>query len=223
MARGEFILCLNPDTEFTSDCLTPLVEYMRAHLEVGVTGIQLLNGDGSLQDCFAEPDGLWWDFCEAHYLQGLYRRRSKAKWSHIPHGSPIPVGYVAGAFLLIRSNHFAELNGFDPDFFLNHEDIELCARVRDIGLDVQVVPALTLIHREGTTQRKNWRFFTFHRFVSKWIYIEKRRKGFSKFLAQLMWWEALAWKYLIGALILRASARSRLPGFLDAAKWVRSR
>ncbi len=218
-ANGRFLLCLNPDTIVKPDVLTQLVRHLENHPECGACGPLLENPDGSLQDGWGEPTSLLWDACEAHYLQGIYRkiawnkklRSSKETWN---------VGFVSGACICLKASLWDNLGGYDPEFFLNHEDVELCDRIRSHNLQIHVLSTCRIVHAEGLTQRTNWRRYTFHRQQAKWIYIRKRYTGISRVLARLIWWESILLKYSLGLMILQNNGRSRLPGFLDAMRWV---
>lgn len=219
LARGEFLLCLNPDTLLKDASLMDLPAHLRMHPECGACGPLLENLDGSLQDGWGEPTDLWWDFCEAHYLQGGYRKRAWSRKWRTPEG-PWKVGFVSGACICLRASLWKKLGGYDPAFFLNHEDVELCDRVRKAGLQVHLLPSSRVVHAEGSTQRSDWRRYTFHRQQGKWLYQTRRYRGFALLVARSIWWESVLLKYLVGAVLLRGSARSRLRGFTDAMRWV---
>jgi GT2 family glycosyltransferase len=218
-ARGKFLICLNPDTILKDSCLVDLPAHLDRHPECGACGPLLEYPDGALQDCWGEPTDLWWDLCEAHYLQGGYRRRAWVrKWQN-PQG-PWKVGFTSGACLCLSASLWKKLGGYDPGFFLNHEDVELCDRVRKAGFEVHVLPAKRVVHAEGVTQRTNWRRYTFHRQQGKWIYQTRRYSGAALLVAKLIWWESILLKLVTGSAFLRGPARSRLHGFTDAMKWV---
>lgn len=63
------------------------------------------------------------------------------------------VFYVSTAVMLVRTDLFAELEGFDPETFPGAEDIDLCWRARLAGARVLVVPDARATHREAATDR----------------------------------------------------------------------
>jgi len=219
MARSEFLICLNPDTIFREDVVGPLLDHLRNSPGCGACGPMLEFPDGSLQDCWGEPVGLLWEFAESHYLQGLLRRRAWSRRLSDKTG-PWRVGFTSGACLCLSRSLWKKIGGYDPEFFLNHEDVEICDRIRDQGLSVDLLPKLRLIHAEGVTQRVDWRRYTFHRLQGRWIYQAHRYSGSALLLARFLWWDGLLLKLVIGSVFLRGNARSRLGGFRDAARWV---
>lgn len=219
LAQGKYVVCLNPDTILTRDVLTDLVAHLEGHPICGAAGLSLKNPDGTPQCGWAPPTDLWWEFCETHYLQGWYRNRAEAELSRFPPGAAVPVGFVSGACVCMPRDLFLKLGGFHPGFFLNHEDVDLCDRVRSAGREVHYLPHLDLVHAEGTSQRRDWRKFVFHRLQAKWIYIARRYGGWRRFVARALWCEAVLLRLFVGALVLRGSQRTRLSGYLQAGLW----
>lgn len=220
LAIGRRLLLLNPDTILSSDVPSKLAEAMDLDPSLGAVAPLLDNPDGSPQDTWAPPQGLLWEFCEGNYLQGFVRN---LRWRRMrAHGdtSPWYVGFAGGACLMLDRSTFLELGGFDPDFFLNHEDLELCDRVRARGLRIAVLPWLRIVHAEGTTQRRDWSGYARNRFVSRWIYLRKRFHGPALLFARILWWESLLLKLVAGSILLRGPARTRLHGFRAAAREV---
>ena len=70
-ATGEYLLLLNPDTEIIADALPRMVDYIRAHPDVGMVGPQLLNLDGSVQSSRRHFPSLPVLFLESTWLEKL--------------------------------------------------------------------------------------------------------------------------------------------------------
>jgi N-acetylglucosaminyl-diphospho-decaprenol L-rhamnosyltransferase len=147
-ARGDFICLLNPDTTLTTDCLTPLVDYLREHPEVAIVGPRHLGADGHWQLTFGAPVTLRSEF--------LYAVNPKAFWARYPVESPsvpIDVAWLAGSCLVFRTSLLRDLEGlFDPRFFLNDEDVDLCRRARARGFRVVYLPVDGLVHYGGASR-----------------------------------------------------------------------
>lgn len=217
LSRGDFLVFLNPDTYLIEDCLTPLINHIRHHDDCGAVAPILKNPDGTLQDSWGDSTGLMWEFLEGNYLQGLMRNRA---WKNKKGLNTWPVLYASGACLCTSKSTWLSAGCFDPDFFLNYEDIELCNRINRRGKSIHIFAQACLIHAEGSTQRLNWERYTFHRQQSRWIYHKKRFKGLAGAIAKALWWESILLKYTIGTIILRGTDRSRLSGFRLAMLWV---
>jgi GT2 family glycosyltransferase len=84
------------------------------------------------------------------------------------------VSAVTGACLAIRTDTFRGLGGFDPEFPNNYNDVDLCFRAREAGLDVVCVPAPGLVHAECQTRPGLVRFPERYRLFRKWGHLLSR-------------------------------------------------
>lgn len=70
--------------------------------------------------------------------------------------------WVAGMFMLFRSEAFATLQGFDEDYFLYYEDVDICARAWKTGLKVVACPGVSVIHDARRASRRNLQHMKWH-------------------------------------------------------------
>ncbi|MEA3339438.1 MAG: glycosyltransferase family 2 protein, partial [Chloroflexota bacterium] len=75
IARGRYVLLLNPDTEIVGDALALMVAFADAHPDVGMVGPQLLNADGSVQSSRRRFPTLATGFLESTWLERYAPRR----------------------------------------------------------------------------------------------------------------------------------------------------
>jgi N-acetylglucosaminyl-diphospho-decaprenol L-rhamnosyltransferase len=104
MARGRFILLLNPDTEIVGEALATLIAYLQDNPDVGVAGPQLLNPDGSVQSSRRRFPTLATGFFESTWLQPLAPRRLLARYyaEDLPDDETGDVDWVTGAAMMAR-------------------------------------------------------------------------------------------------------------------------
>lgn len=60
--------------------------------------------------------------------------------------------WISGACFLVSDELWARLGGFDEDYFLYWEDVDLCVRAADVGARLVVDPTAVAVHEEGGTQ-----------------------------------------------------------------------
>jgi GT2 family glycosyltransferase len=75
---------------------------------------------------------------------------------------------------------FNRLGGWDEDYWLYYEDVDLCRRLRTLGGEVTMLCAPTVIHRHGGTtrqDRKRVAFFKSYVLISQHIYFRKHYPG----------------------------------------------
>jgi GT2 family glycosyltransferase len=70
--------------------------------------------------------------------------------------------WVAGMFMLFRSDDFRRLQGFDQGFFLYYEDVDICARAWKLGLQIIACPSVSVVHDAQRTSRRNFSYMRWH-------------------------------------------------------------
>lgn len=70
--------------------------------------------------------------------------------------------WVAGMFMLFRSDDFRRLQGFDEQFFLYYEDVDICVRAWKAGMKVVACPSVTVVHDAQRTSHHNFRYMRWH-------------------------------------------------------------
>ena len=166
VARGEFLLFLNNDTQVTSGWLDALLRCFAERADCGIAGSRLVYPDGRLQEAggLVFSDGSCWTtgrFEPRDAPAFRYRRETE---------------YVSGASLLIRREVFRRVGGFDARYApAYYEDTDLAFAVRQLGLRVYYEPASTVIHCEGISSGtdlasgiKRHQVVNQAKFVDKW-------------------------------------------------------
>jgi GT2 family glycosyltransferase len=143
-ARGQWLLLLNPDVRVPEEFLDRVVEsaerLVNADPRVGIVGFQLRHEDGSRQGSTGPFPTL------ANVLAGLLRPRSRRRCQPVRGPRRQPAPWVTGCCLLVRRECWEALGGFDEDFFLYYEDVDLCRRARAAGWSVWYEPAVRVTH-----------------------------------------------------------------------------
>ena len=75
---------------------------------------------------------------------------------------PIEVDWIAGMFMLFRSDSYREIGGFDEAYFLYYEDVDLCHRLRKAGKTVIYNPAAEVVHDARRASRRDPRLALHH-------------------------------------------------------------
>jgi len=142
LARGEYIVMLNNDTEVTAGWLDELL-WPFAHFDaVGMTGAKLLYPDGLLQ----EAGGIVW----ASGDPWNYGRRANPNDPRYNYTRQ--VDYISGACIMLPTALWRELGGFDEAFVPAYfEDTDLAFRVRDRELKTVYAPLSQVVHYEGVS------------------------------------------------------------------------
>ena len=157
LARGEYLLLLNPDTLVLEAAVDHLLGFARARPEARIWGGRALFGDGRLNpgSCWRRMT-FWGLFCQASGLRSLLRRsalfnpESYGGWDRRTERA---VDIVSGCFFLISKADWQVLNGFHPDFFMYGEEADLCLRAqRSLGARPRITPTATIVHYAGASE-----------------------------------------------------------------------
>jgi len=153
VATGEYYLILNPDTIIEEETISVLVNYLYKNKNVGMVGPKILNADGTLQLA-----------CKRSFptikvalpkILGLDRIFPNSKWAgkynltYLDPEKNASVDAISGSCMLLSAETFNRLSGFDEQFFMFGEDLDLCARIWESGQEVHYVPETKIVHYKG--------------------------------------------------------------------------
>jgi GT2 family glycosyltransferase len=90
--------------------------------------------------------------------------------------------------VLIRKELFIKINGFDEDFWMYFEDVDICTRVRDLGGEIALAGNISIEHNHGGSSRINIKTASLTKTevrISQHLYISKHKEGFEKLIIQV--------------------------------------
>ncbi|MDE3082026.1 MAG: glycosyltransferase family 2 protein [Acidobacteriota bacterium] len=151
LAAGEYLVVSNPDIVVHDGAVAALVEYLAAHLEVGIVAPRIERPDASVypsQRVFPNVA-----LAGAHALLAPLWPDNPATRRYRAARADGTVEWVSGAFFVMRRADFEAVGGFDERFFMFAEDMDLCWRVRERGLEIAAVNDAVVTHAEGLSRR----------------------------------------------------------------------
>ncbi len=170
VARGKYLLFLNSDTEITDKGLLGMTDYLEKNPKVGILGGKLKNKDGSIQRSYGNFFNLWNTFVWLFMGERLsfYKNSSKEKI----------VDWVSGGLMMIRSDLFKKLSGFDENFFMYIEDMELCYRAKKLGWLSYFYPGINIIHNHQGSSNRTYAILSIYKGL---LYFYKKHKSFWEY------------------------------------------
>jgi GT2 family glycosyltransferase len=176
VAKGDYVLILNPDTIIHDGALDRWVERADAHPEAGAFGCRVLNPDGSWQ-LSARPFATVWRYWLTALGLGPLANLSEVFTSSVyPHwkgDTQREVDWVSGCCALFRGPLLRELGGFDEQFFYHFEEADLCRRVWDVGSRILFIPEITITHLGGQSVKRAPLRFQLESYRSRYRYFYK--------------------------------------------------
>ena len=156
-AKGRYILLLNSDAFLAPGVLSSCLQCMDKTPRVGILGCRLTNPDGSLQPSARSLPG---PINKALHISGLAARFpasrifGKIDYTWWDHRTPRCVGWVVGAFFMIRRETMDEIGFLDDGYFLYFEEIDYCLSARRASWDVLFFPGASVVHLGGQSTLK---------------------------------------------------------------------
>ncbi|NWF90905.1 MAG: glycosyltransferase [Ignavibacteriaceae bacterium] len=202
ISKGKYILLINPDTIVSEDTLSKMIEFLNVRKDAGLAGCKILNPDGSLQlACRRSFPGPWTSFCKVTGLSSLFpKSRIFAKYNltYLDENETCEVDAISGSFMMMKREVYEKVGGFDEQFFMYGEDLDLCYRIQKSGYKVFYYPGTQIIHYKGESTKRSsldetkYFYNAMHLFVKKhfstFFLIEiilRSAIGFRKFFAFL--------------------------------------
>jgi GT2 family glycosyltransferase len=141
-SRGEFILFLNPDTKILPGALQALLETFERDQAIGVVGPLLVDTKGKIQaDCFGTRRTPL-----STIRKKIYERKGQPVDAD---GEIFATDWISGGAMLVRRDIFEKIGGFDENFFMYFEDVDLCLRAKKQGAFIAVNTRARIIHEGG--------------------------------------------------------------------------
>jgi GT2 family glycosyltransferase len=162
---------VNPDILLTEDSLGKLIAYMDEE-DVGMVVPKLVDESGEMIKAYRRELTVW-DMFIRFCCPGMFKKRkSYHTMDEMDYTKAFHVPFAQGSFLIVRTDLYRKLEGFDDRFFMYLEDADLCKRANEISA-VWYYPDTTVIHKWEKGSHKSSRLLKIHlqsmyRYFKKW-------------------------------------------------------
>lgn len=157
--KGNHILFLNPDTIVAEDCFEKCIAFFKENNDCGALGVYMMDGSGKFlkesKRGFPSPLTSFYKMTGLTFLFPHSRVFSKYYAGHLSRSEDHEVDVLAGAFMMVSKPALEKVKGFDEDYFMYGEDIDLSYRVRQAGLNNYYFSGTRIIHFKGESTQKN--------------------------------------------------------------------
>ena len=166
-----FALLLNPDCNIKPDGLLTLVDALHRYPSAGIVAPQSWRDNQKPQKCFRPA---------------FYEPPPKKPYQVA--NAICCAQWLNGCCLLLRTEAFRHIGGFDESFFLFYEDDDLCLRMQKAGFECLLEPAANAWHAGGASSAPSLRVS----FIRSFHYVRSRHLAICKYLGN-----GSGWGYLI--------------------------
>jgi len=137
IAQGKYVLILNPDTIVEENTLQTCYDYLENNSDTGAVGVRMFDGAGNYlpeskrgfpkpQSAFFKLSGLSKLFKNSAFFNQYYL-------GHLSNDRFHSIDVLTGAFMFVHKSTLLEVGGFDEDYFMYGEDIELSYQIKATG------------------------------------------------------------------------------------------
>lgn len=153
VAKGEFVCILNPDTVVAEDTFVKLLEFANSKSNLGAVGCKLIDGSGAFL-----PESKRNIPVVKVAMQKLFGNANMYYANHLSENNIGEIEVLVGAFMLMRRDVYHQVEGFDEDYFMYGEDIDLSYKLLQKGFQNYYYGETTCIHYKGESTTKDKKY-----------------------------------------------------------------
>jgi GT2 family glycosyltransferase len=192
-ARGDYVCILNPDTVVAENTFMSLLVFAEQQSNLGIVGCRLIDGTGKFL-----PESKRNLPLVSVALKKMLGNSESYYANHVGEHSVGAVDILVGAFMFMKRDLYNDMDGFDEDYFMYGEDIDLSYRVLKAGYSNYYFGDTTVIHFKGESTLKDVNYARkFYNAMSIFY-----RKHFRKYLL----YDAMVWLGIKLAFLVRRHA-----------------
>lgn len=197
----EYIVVANMDTKFDSSWLSALVEAADKNSDAGAVQSKILLYPNNLEEMSHPKINTVGN--SLHFL-GFGFHFGYDQDDYQIDGYPEIDGYGSGCSLLLKKEIFEAVGGYDEEYYMYHDDIELCLKVRLAGYKIILAPKSIVYHK-----------YEFSRSVRMLYYMERNR--------YLMMFIFYPWTLLLVLFLPMVIMDLGMIGFSIKGKWFKTK
>lgn len=165
-STGENILFINSDAFVNDNAIKTSLDYLLKNKNIGIVGPMLLNKDGSIQATGGYFPNLlnvfsWMTIQDLPLIDYLikpfhpHKTKLKTKNDNF-YFEERELDWVTAAFLMTKRDVFEKVKGFDKDYFMYTEEVDLCYKIKKLGFKVVYIPDAKVTHLGGASSTKEF-------------------------------------------------------------------
>lgn len=146
----------NPDARFIEEAAFTLAQTMLDGRRIGSIGPRVLNDDGTLYSSARNIPSIGTGV--GHALFGKIWKSnpwSRAYTAEADYDRARPAGWLSGSAVMVRRDVYREIGGWDDDYFMYFEDVDLGWRIGRAGYQNRYEPSVSLVHSGAHSAKKH--------------------------------------------------------------------
>ena len=177
IAAGDTILFLNPDTILAENTIAGCLDFFEQYADAGAVGVRLIDGGGNfLPESKRAFPSVMASFFKLSGMASLFPRSAifnQYALGNVDEDAIAEVDVLVGAFLMAPKKILLELTGFDEDYFMYGEDIDLSYRIQKAGYKNFYLGNNAVIHFKGESTQKDKPAYRKNFYEAMKIFVDK--------------------------------------------------
>ena len=143
-ATGKYLCILNPDTVVAEDTFKTLLAFAEKQNNLGIVGCKLIDGSGNYL-----PESKRNVPVTKIAINKALGNSKHYYANHLEHDKIGKADVFVGAFMLLKRSVYKQVKGFDEDYFMYGEDIDLSYKIKMAGYQSYYFGQTSIIHYKG--------------------------------------------------------------------------
>lgn len=171
--KSDYYILLNSDVEVHPEWIQPIIKLMEANSQIAAAQPKILSYEDRNKFEYAGAAGGFLDMFGYPFCRG--RIFDSVEADHGQYNNAKEIFWASGAALFVKRDKWVEVEGLDEDLFAHMEEIDLCWRLKNLGLKIMFCPESVVYHVGGGTLNRENPFKTYLNFRNNLILIQKNR------------------------------------------------
>lgn len=203
LAKGDYLLFLNPDTVANEKAIYELWNSAKNNSNFGIITCTQLNEKGKSYKEIRFFPSLKTLFGSFRAINKLFTKRI-INQEYNRNKSILFPDWATGAVIFMSVTWYKKVNGWNENYWLYFEDVDICKRVADQRGKVVLLREISILHKHGGASRINIKTKALTKtevLISQHVYFNEHSKGFKRLIIQLLLLSSLLFEKTIMALV----------------------
>lgn len=153
IAKGEYVCILNPDTAVAKDTFKKVLAFAESKKDLGAVGVRLIDGTGNFLP--ESKRNIPTPKVSFYKIFGFKSKKYSYYATHLADDETGEVEVLVGAFMLLKTTVYKKVNGFDEDYFMYGEDIDLSYKLLKANYKNYYLGSETVLHYKGESTTRD--------------------------------------------------------------------
>lgn len=199
LAKGKYILFANPDVEFMPGAVENMIDFLKQNPDYGMVGPKIINLDGTIQTtCHRDYPTIKNELILEMGLERFSRKLIKRILDEKDFSQPQDMKCGSGSCMLLRREAVYNIGGFNEEYFLYGEDVELCFTLSKKGWKLKYLPSSIVLHlKASSTKQCDYSQMRRHYYNASSIYFRQAKGlGYVMLYRSIILITSLTWYFI---------------------------